>query len=129
MKTKQHYTTVLHNNQPMKQILKQTGLTVKQYEGECFNVYLKLLSELSNTENHLQLLIINQPINKWFLMEVKKVNEKFIADTVLYPTSEKEVVLETYRSYLNGIGRNYPSALLKQVKVKKLTTLFSYRCN
>lgn len=97
-------------------ILNRTGLSNEQYEKIVFNTYLMCLSEISRTPQHLQLLLINQPINKWFLTEVSKFNEEFYNDTIPFIPLDKKEVTKHYRSYIKRIAQNYPSALIDKVK-------------
>lgn len=100
-------------------ILNRTGLTEHQYTDLIFKTKLLLFSELAPTAQHLQLWLINQPINKWFMCEIDKFNDEFIKDTIPFiPLDEKDVE-KHYRRDINRIARNYPSALMDNVKFKK----------
>lgn len=98
-------------------ILNRTGLNEEQYEKIVFNTFLMCLSEISRTPQHLQLLLINQPISKWFLTEVSKFNEEFYNDTIPFIPLDKKHVETHYRRAIRRIARHYPSALIDRVKV------------
>lgn len=100
-------------------ILNRTGLKEEQYENIVFKTYLMCMSEIARTPQHLQLLLINRPINKWFLTEVEKLNKEFIEVTIPYLPLNKEHVAKSYKNYIKRIPQNYPSALVDAVKIKQ----------
>lgn len=99
-------------------ILNRTGLSNEQYEDIVFDTYKICLEAKAKTPQHLQLLLINQPINKWFMCEIDKFNDEFIKDTIPFIPLDKKEVAKHYRSYIRRIAQNYPSALIDRVKPK-----------
>ena len=99
-------------------ILTYTGYSEQAYEKILRETLLMCLSEISRDPQHLQLLLINKPINKWYLREVGKINDYFFKSTQSYKDLQKEDLQKSYKMYIRKIPQNYPGALIKHVKVK-----------
>ncbi len=109
-------------------IQQRTGLSKDEYENVVFSTYLMCLSEIARTPQHLQLLLINRPINNWFLKEVAKLNKDFMINTIPFIKLEKKYVKKHYKSIIKRIAQNYPSALIDAVKIINKESLLTL-CN
>ena len=105
-------------------IQKHTGMSPEQYDKVVFDTYLMCLSEVCSSPQHLQLLLTDSPINKWFLMELGMLNEHFIQQITPFEGLDRRHIRSHYRMCLKRIAQHYPSALISTVKVhnrEKLT--------
>ena len=111
-----------------EQIQNYTGYSKDEYEMLLLSTLMMCLSEVSNTPQHLQLLLIDKSINKWFLKQVSKVNKDFILSTQPYKHLDENHLKISYSRFIKRIPRNYPKALIKNVKILNIQP-FSIRYN
>ena len=106
----------------------RTGMTKGEYENTVFTTYFMCLSEVSTTTQHLQVLLINKPINRWFLTELEKFNKEFIKEIIPFIALDKNLVKKHYKKRIKRVAQNYPSALIDAVKIIKNEPLLTL-CN
>ncbi|CAA0247869.1 conserved hypothetical protein [Tenacibaculum maritimum] len=100
-----------------QKVIQFTGMHSEEYERVVFKTYLMCMHEVSKTPQHLQMLLVNRPINKWFLRQVEKLNQEFIKDNISFKGLKKIYLAAQYKKAIVKIKRNYPSALVDQVKI------------
>lgn len=106
----------------MKSILKILKVTDEAYEAMLFDTYISWCMDwVSNYENELQKLVASPAINKWFRMELAKLEKSFVEETLPYADIiTRDVAREQYADFTEPIFRRFPKPLIEQAK-KPLT--------
>lgn len=103
-------------------ILKILKVTQEAYEAMLLDTYMSWCMDfVTDYEKELQKLVGNRSINKWFLQELGKLENKFIEEHAPYAeTIDSATARENYADATDPIFRRFPKTLIEEAK-KSLT--------
>lgn len=88
--------------------------TSKELEKKQFQVYWNWCRQHGGTDSIVQQMLANSSINKWYLIELNKLELQFITIAELNPNAKN---LESmYYSCISQIFTIYPKALVNEIK-------------
>jgi hypothetical protein len=114
-----------------KSILKLIGGTKPSYERILYSTYMHWCRIQSNDSDAvLQKIMLDQKINKWYILEQQKLEKEFLTTNKCFARSKyinQSKMRDTYRLTIQKIFLIYPKPLLESYKAKKTDYLtFNY---
>lgn len=106
----------------MKTITQKLNMTEAEYEDMIFNFYFRWCQDVTATERDFQAVLANSSINKWFLIELSKLEAKFQENTRRYEDSETVITRDYQVCYNDCTFQMFnirPAALLENAKIKQ----------
>ena len=92
-------------------------MTAEDYENMIFGGYARWCESVTINAREFQKVIANSAVNKWYLMEYAKCEEKFAAMTQRY---DESIPVKDYQTFYNdctyGMFNIRPTALLQEIK-------------
>lgn len=102
-------------------ILKILKVTKEAYEAMLFDTYISWCMDwVDDYESELQKLVSYTPLNKWFQVQINKLEKPFIEENLPYlDVITPEVAREQYAEATNPIFKRFPKPLLEQARKPK----------
>lgn len=92
-------------------------MTAADYEDMIFGSYARWCESVTINAREFQKVIANSAVNKWYLMEYAKCEEKFATMTQRY---DENIPVKDYQTFYNdctyGMFNIRPTALLQEIK-------------
>ncbi|MGR3791593.1 hypothetical protein ACUXZJ_12045 [Flavobacterium sp. TN-1] len=113
-------------------IINLLNIHPEQYSSMLFETYMHWCTDFctKNYEQELQSLLANAPINKYFLMEYRKLEAEFLEMAKEYqkdPNITPEDYRELYADCTVKIFNRHQKALVRNAKIT--TIINNYECN
>lgn len=92
-------------------------MTAEDYENMIFGAYARWCESVTINAREFQKVLANSAVNKWYLMEYAKCEEKFATMTQRY---DENIPVKDYQTFYNdctyGMFNIRPTALLQEIK-------------
>lgn len=105
----------------MKQIIEKLGIEKENYEYMIFCFYARWCEGVTSNTRNYQEVLANSAINRWFLIELSKLEVEFIIISNKYPNADPKDLQALYSDCTFDIFKIKPIALLNEIVSKKIT--------
>lgn len=103
----------------MKQVIEKLGIEKENYEYMIFCFYARWCEGVTSNTRNYQEVLANSAINRWFLIELSKLEVEFITLSNQYPNADAKDLQALYSDCTIDMYKIKPSALLNQIITKK----------
>lgn len=106
----------------MKTITQKLKMTQAEFEEMIFGFYFRWCESVTTNPNDFQQVLANGGVNKWFLIELAKLEANFQQITARYENSDTVITTDYQKCYNECTFQMFnirPMALLEKAKVKQ----------